>query len=117
MTDFIFIIVIVLIIFIQWCFLTAFIFKIRDLESENKKLKQDNNRMLKRYLRENLKVNRAQRRRVIKKIPQYRKVLKDSTQKSMDELEQALKKKWEEDDDSLNYGEINYEEDNDDEFY
>lgn len=54
---------------------------------------------------------------MIKKIPQYRKILKSSTQKSMGELEEALKKKWEEDDDSLNYGEIEYEENSDDEFY
>lgn len=63
-------------------------------------------------------MNREQRRRLIRKIPEYKKILKSTTKKSVEDLEEALKKKWGQDDESLNYGNKSYEYNNsEDEIY
>lgn len=40
----------------------------------------------------------------MKKNPEYRKIVKKETQKAVDDLERAFKKRWEENDDNLNEG-------------
>jgi len=40
------------------------------------------------------RMNREQRRRLIRKIPEYKKILKSTTKKSVEDLEEILKKKW-----------------------
>jgi len=50
-------------------------------------------------------MNRAERRRMKKKVPGYRKALKQATAASLSNFEETLKKKWAEDEDSsLSYG-------------
>ena len=62
-------------------------------------------------------MNRAERRMMMKKFPAYRKALKGAAQEAVDNLEDMLKKYWEEnDDETLNDGE-EYPEDDEDEIY
>lgn len=61
-------------------------------------------------------MNRAERRAMMKKFPAYRKALKGATQEAVDNLENMLKKYWEENDETLNDGE-EYPDDSDDEIY
>lgn len=59
-------------------------------------------------------MNRAERRKMMKTIPGYKNVMKEATQKAVDDLEKMFQKSWEEDDETLNDGESNYDEDDDD---
>lgn len=83
-------------------------------------------------------MNRAERRRVMKKFPGYRKALKSSSKKAVDDLEEMFQKQWDanrenferglrrkavtiEDyvynDEILNNGEKSYDDDGDDDIY
>jgi len=83
-------------------------------------------------------VNRAERRRIMKKFPGYRKALKSSSKKAVDDLEEMFQKQWDanrenferglrrkavtiEDyvynDEILNNGEKSYDDDGDDDIY
>lgn len=63
-------------------------------------------------------MNRAERRRIMKKFPGYRKVLKQASQKTVDDLEKMFQKQWDNDDETLNDGDIIDNEDNfEDEIY
>ena len=50
-------------------------------------------------------MNRAERRRIMKKFPGYRKALKDASQKTVDDLEKMFQKQWS-NDETLNNGDI-----------
>ncbi len=54
----------------------------------------------------------------VKKTSKYKKTLKKSTQIAVDELERMFRKKWQEDDETLNEGEKDYiGEEGEDEIY
>jgi len=61
-------------------------------------------------------VNRAGRRRMMKKFPGYRKVLKEASQKTVNDLEKMFQKQWD-NDETLNDGEKSYDDDGDDDIY
>lgn len=50
-------------------------------------------------------MNRAERRRIIKKFPGYRKALKSGSKKAVDDLEKMFQKQWSSDE-TLNNGDI-----------
>lgn len=56
-------------------------------------------------------MNRAERRKMIKTIPGYKKALKSATEKTVDDLEMMFRRNWEEDDETLNNGEGSYDDD------
>ena len=56
-------------------------------------------------------MNRAERRKMMKTIPGYKKVLKSVTEKAVDDLETMFRRNWEEDDETLNNGEGSYNDD------
>ena len=56
-------------------------------------------------------MNRAERRKMIKTIPGYKKALKSATEKAVDDLETMFRRNWEEDDETLNNGEGSYNDD------
>ena len=56
-------------------------------------------------------MNRAERRKMMKTIPGYKKVLKSVTEKAVDDLETMFRRNWEEDDETLNNGEGSYDDD------
>ena len=56
-------------------------------------------------------MNRAERRKMIKTIPGYKKALKSATEKTVDDLETMFRRNWEEDDETLNNGEGSYDDD------
>ena len=56
-------------------------------------------------------MNRAARRKMVRKFPGYRKVLKSTTEKAVDDLEMMFRRNWEEDDETLNNGEGSYDDD------
>ena len=56
-------------------------------------------------------MNRAERRKMMKTIPGYKKALKSVTEKAVDDLEMMFKRNWEEDDETLNNGEGSYNDD------
>lgn len=56
-------------------------------------------------------MNRAERRKMMKTIPGYRKALKSVTGKAVDDLEVMFKRNWKEDDKTLNNGEGSYDDD------
>jgi len=62
-------------------------------------------------------VNRAERRRMMKKFPGYRKALKEASQKTVDNLEEMFRRRWNNDDETLNDGEKNYDDDGEDDIY
>ncbi len=62
-------------------------------------------------------MNRAERRKMIKTIPGYKKVLKSATEKAVDDLETMFRRNWEEDDETLNNGEGSYGDDGEDDIY
>ena len=62
-------------------------------------------------------MNRAERRRMMKKFPGYRKVLKEASQKTVNDLEKMFQKQWDKDDETLNDGEKSYDDDEDDDIY
>lgn len=51
-------------------------------------------------------MNREERRRMMKKNPAYRHAIKTAAKKSVEDLEEMFRKKWQEDDETLNNGEI-----------
>ena len=63
-------------------------------------------------------MNRAERRKMMKTIPGYKKVLKSVTEKAVDNLETMFRRNWEEDDETLNNGEGSYNDnDGEDDIY
>ena len=56
-------------------------------------------------------MNRAERRKMMKTIPGYKKALKSATEKTVDDLETMFRRNWEEDDETLNNGEGSYDDD------
>ena len=56
-------------------------------------------------------MNRAERRKMMKTIPGYKKALKSATEKAVDDLEMMFRWNWEEDDETLNNGEGSYDDD------
>ncbi len=56
-------------------------------------------------------MNRAERRKIMKTIPGYKKALKSATEKAVDDLEIMFRRNWEEDDETLNNGEGSYDDD------
>lgn len=58
-------------------------------------------------------MNRAERRRLMKKVPSYKRVVKNTALEMTNNLEKSLQKYWEQSDESLNYGENEYDEDSD----
>lgn len=62
-------------------------------------------------------MNRAERRKMMKTIPGYKKALKSVTEKAVDDLETMLRRNWEEDDETLNNGEWSYDDDGEDDIY
>lgn len=63
------------------------------------------------------KMNRAEKRKIAKKIPGYRDVLNDAAKRAVDDLEKMFQKQWLEDDETLNEGEIVDYDDGEDEIY
>lgn len=51
-------------------------------------------------------MNRAERRKMMRKYPAYRHAVKDAAKKSVNDLEEMFRKKWEEDDSTMNDGEL-----------
>ena len=62
-------------------------------------------------------MNRAERRKMMKTIPGYKKALKSATEKAVDDLETMFRRNWEEDDETLNNGEGSYGDDGEDDIY
>ena len=62
-------------------------------------------------------MNRAERRKMMKTIPGYKKALKSATEKAVDDLETMFRRKWEEEDETLNNGEGSYDDDGEDDIY
>ena len=62
-------------------------------------------------------MNRAERRKMMKTVPGYKKVLKSVTEKAVDDLETMFRRNWEEDDETLNNGEGSYDDDGEDDIY
>ena len=62
-------------------------------------------------------MNRAERRKMMKTIPGYKKTLKSATEKAVDDLEVMFRRNWEEDDETLNNGEGSYDDDGEDDIY
>ena len=62
-------------------------------------------------------MNRAERRKMMKTIPGYKKALKSATEKTVDDLEMMFRRNWEEDDETLNNGEGSYDDDGEDDIY
>lgn len=62
-------------------------------------------------------MNRAERRKMMKTVPRYKKVLKSATEKAVDDLEMMFRRNWEEDDETLNNGEGSYDDDGEDDIY
>ena len=56
-------------------------------------------------------MNRAERRKMMKTIPGYKKALKSVTEKAVNDLETMFRRNWEEDDETLNNGEGSYNDD------
>lgn len=63
------------------------------------------------------KMNRAEKRKIAKKIPGYQDALNDAAKRAVDDLEKMFQKKWLEDDETLNEGEIVDYDDGEDEIY
>ena len=62
-------------------------------------------------------MNRAERRKMMKTIPGYKKALKSATEKAVDDLETMFRRNWEEDDETLNNREGSYDDDGEDDIY
>ena len=62
-------------------------------------------------------MNRAERRKMMKTIPGYKKALKSATEKAVDDLETMFRRNWEEDDETLNNGEGSYDDGGEDDIY
>ena len=62
-------------------------------------------------------MNRAERRKMMKTVPGYKKALKSATEKAVDDLEMMFKQNWEKDSETLNDEEGNYDNDEKDNIY
>ncbi len=62
-------------------------------------------------------MNRAERRKMMKTVPGYKKVLKSVTEKAVDNLEMMFKQNWEKDSKTLNDEEGNYDNGGKDNIY
>lgn len=62
-------------------------------------------------------MNRAERRKMMKTIPGYKKALKSVTEKAVDDLEAMFERNWEEDDETLNNEEGSYDDGGEDDIY
>ena len=62
-------------------------------------------------------MNRAERRKMMKTVPGYKKAIKSATGKAVDNLEMMFKQNWEKDSQTLNDGEGNYDNDGKDNIY
>ena len=62
-------------------------------------------------------MNRAERRKMMKIIPGYKKTLKSAAGKAVDDLEVMFRRNWGEDDETLNNGEGSYDDDGEDDIY
>ena len=62
-------------------------------------------------------MNRAERRKMMKTIPGYKKALKSATEKAVDGLETMFRRNWEEENETLNNGEGSYDDDGEDDIY
>ena len=62
-------------------------------------------------------MNRAERRKMMKTVPGYKKALKSATEKAVDNLEMMFKQNWEKDSETLNDEEGNYDNDEKDNIY
>ena len=63
-------------------------------------------------------MNRAERRKMMKTIPGYKKALKSATEKAVGDLETMFRRNWEKDDETLNNGEGSYNDnDGEDDIY
>lgn len=62
-------------------------------------------------------MNRAERRKMMKTIPGYKKALRSITEKAVDDLEMMFRRNWEEDDETLNNGEGSYDDGGEDDIY
>lgn len=62
-------------------------------------------------------MNRAERRKMMKTVPGYKKALKSATEKAVDNLEMMFKQNWEKNSETLNDGEGNYDNDEKDNIY
>ena len=56
-------------------------------------------------------MNRAERRKMMKTVPGYKKAIKSATEKAVDNLEMMFKQNWEKDSETLNDGEGGYDND------
>ena len=62
-------------------------------------------------------MNRAERRKMMKTIPGYKKALKSATEKAVDDLEMMFKQNWEKDSETLNDGEGSCDDDGENDIY
>lgn len=62
-------------------------------------------------------MNRAERRKMMKTVPGYKKAIKSATEKAVDNLEMMFKQNWEKDSETLNNGEGSYDDDGEDDIY
>lgn len=62
-------------------------------------------------------MNRAERRKMMKTVPGYKKAIKSATGKAVDNLEMMFKQNWEKDSQTLNDEGGNYENDRKDDIY
>ena len=60
-------------------------------------------------------MNREQRRKMMKKIPGYKKTVETAAEDAIKGLEKVFEKRW--DDETLNEGKDNYQDDWSDEIY
>jgi ribosome recycling factor len=58
-------------------------------------------------------MNREERRKLMKKVPEYRKTVKKASKDAVDKLEEMFKSTWIEDDATINNGELWNEGNND----
>lgn len=61
-------------------------------------------------------MNREQRRKMMKKIPGYKKTVETAAENAVNDLEKAFMQRWT-DDETLNDGKGDYEDDFSDEIY
>ena len=62
-------------------------------------------------------MNRAERRKMMKTVPGYKKALKSATKKAVDNLEMMFKQNWKKDSEMLNDEEGSYDDDGEDDIY
>ena len=62
-------------------------------------------------------MNRAERRKMMKTVPGYKKAIKSATEKAVDNLEMKFKQNWEKNSETIYDGEGNYDKDGKDNIY